>query len=146
MTKRTALLGLAVVAGGGVASHFLGSRPDVAYGDGPLPPCPNVPNCALVRVPLAAGVDEVERAAQAAVRGGLPWWLGRLTRVTATASGLRAQFAVGPFRDRLAVAVEPDGGGSVLWIRSAATAGRSDLGVNRQRARRIAEAVQAEVG
>ena len=146
MTKRTALLGLAVVAGGGVASHFLGSRPDVAYGDGPLAPCPNVPNCALIRVPLAAGVERAERAAEVAVRGDLPWWLGRLTRVTATPGGLRAQFAVGPFQDQLAVAVEAEGDGSVLWIRSASTVGRSDLGVNRQRARRIAQAVRAEVG
>ena len=146
MTKRAVLLGLAVVAGGGVASHFLGSRPDAAYGDGPLEPCPDVPNCALVRVPLATGVKRAERAAQAAVRGGLPWWLGRLTRVTATGSGLRAQFAVGPFHDQLAVAVEADGDGSVMWIRSASAVGRSDLGVNRRRVRRIADAVRAEVG
>ena len=146
MTKRTALFGLAALVGGGVASHFLGSRPEAAYGDGPLRPCPNVPNCALVRVPLAAGVERAERAAFAAVRSDLGWWLGRLASVEKAPDGLRAEFAVGPFRDRLAVAVEAEGDGSVLWIRSASTVGRSDLGVNRQRARRVAEAVRAEVG
>ncbi len=146
MTKRTVLAGLAVLAGGGIASHFLGSRPDATYGDGPLRPCPNVPNCALVRVPLAAGVDRAERAAFTALRSDLGWWLGRLASAEKVADRLQAEFTVGPFRDRVAIAVEAEGDGSVVWIRSASTVGRSDLGVNRQRARRIAQALRAEAG
>ena len=147
MTKRAVLVGLAGVVGTAVASHFLGSRPDAAYGDGPLAPCPGTPNCALVRVPLAAAPEQAQAAARRAVQSHGSWRTGRAVRVTPTADGTEALFAVGPFRDRLAVAVEADGaGGSTLWIRSAAGQGRSDLGVNRARARQIAEAVRSEVG
>ena len=146
MTKRAVLLGLAGVAGAVFASDRLGSRPDVAYGDGPLARCPGVPNCALVRVPLAEPPEQVEAAALRAVQAHQSWRTGRAASVTPTASGLRATFAVGPFRDRLAVAVEADGvGGAVLWVRSAAEHGRSDLGVNRARVRQLVEAVEAEL-
>lgn len=147
MTKRSVFAGLAGLAGVMAASHFLGSRPEAAYGDGPLAPCPGTPNCALVRAPLAAPPERVEAAALAAVRSHHSWRTGRAASVTPTASGAEAAFAVGPFTDRLAVAVEPDGaGGSVLWVRSAAEQGRSDLGVNRVRARRIADDVRRAVG
>ncbi len=145
MTKRAVFLGLAVVAGGAVASRVLGSRPDAQYGDGPLAPCSRHPNCALVRVPLEADPDRVEQAARAAVNSDLPWWLGRIASVAPTDGGLRAEFAVGPFRDRLTVAVEPDGDGAVAWIRSASVVGRSDLGVNRARVQRIIDAIRAEL-
>ena len=66
--------------------------------------------------------------------------------MTPTDGGVEAAFAIGPFRDQLAVVVEADdAGGSVLWIRSAAEQGRSDLGVNRARVRQLAEAVRAEL-
>ena len=146
MTKRTVLLGLAGVAGVVIASDRLGSRPDVTTGDGPLAPCPGVPNCALVRVPLAAAPERVEAAALRAVQTHRSWRTGRAASVTPTASGVTAAFAVGPFRDRLAVAVEADdAGGSVLWVRSAAGQGRSDLGVNRARVRQLVETVRSEL-
>lgn len=145
MTKRTVFVGMAIVAGGGVISHLLGSRPAARYGDGPLSPCPDIPNCAIVRVPLAADAQRVEEAALAAVRGDLPWWLGRPTSIDLTVGGVEAEFTVGLFRDRLAVAVEPDGEGSVLWIRSASAVGRTDLGINRLRVQRLTEAVRAEL-
>lgn len=145
MTKRTVLLGLAVVAGGAAASHVLGSRPDAQYGDSPLEPCSTHPNCALLRVPLAAGAGRVERAAMVAVQSDLPWWTGRLDSVESTPGGLKADFVVGPFQDRLTLAVMPEGDGSVVWIRSAALVGRSDLGVNRARVRRLVDAIRAEL-
>ncbi len=147
MTKRTVLLGLAGVAGAMVLSRQLGSRPEAAYGDGPLAPCPSDPNCALVRVRLAAPTERVEAAALAVVRTHQTWRTGRATSVTPTASGVEATFTVGPFVDRFALTVEPDdAGGSVLWIRSAAQQGRSDLGVNRARVRGIVDRIRTELG
>ena len=146
MTKRAVLLGLAGIAGVMVASDRLGSRPETATGDGPLAPCPGVPNCALVRVRLATPAERVEAAALAAVQTHRSWRTGRAVSVAPTASGVSATFAVGPFRDRLAAAVEADdAGGSVLWVRSAAQHGRSDLGVNRARVHQIVDAVRAEL-
>ena len=147
MTKRTLLLGLAGVAGAAVLGDRVGSRPDPGADGGPLSACGPAPNCARVRVPLAAPVERAQAAAVAAVQAHGSWRTGRAVAVEPTASGARATFAVGPFRDRLAVAVEGDGaGGSVLWVKSEARVGRSDLGVNRARARRIADETRARLG
>ena len=145
MTRRALGLGLALVVGGVVASRVLGSRPEAAYGDGPLAPCPSSPNCALVRVPLAAPPARVRAAARTAVQRDASWHTGRAHRVAPTDDGLQATFTVGPFRDRLAVAVEAEGDGSVLWVRSRSEIGRSDLGINRLRVRRLVEAIRAEL-
>ena len=146
MTQRVVLIGLAGIAGAVLVSHRLGSRPEAAYGDGPLAPCPNVPNCSLVRVRLAAPVEQVEAAALAAVRTHRSWRTGRAVSVIPMHGGVEAAFAVGPFADRLTVAVGADDDGSVLWVRSAAEKGRSDLGVNRARVRGIVDQIRAELG
>ena len=144
MTKRAVLLGVAGVVGAVVVSDRIGSRPAVRYGDGPLAPCGTEPNCSLVRVRLAADAGAVQPVVLAAVQSHATWRTGRAVRVTPTDDGVRALFAVGPFRDRLAAAVQADeSGGSVLWVRSQAETGRSDLGVNRARVRQVVDTVEA---
>ena len=144
--SRAVRLGLGavlLVVAGGVASHVSGSRPEAPSG-GPLAACPDAPNCARVRVALAQPPDAVRRAARRALPrlGGRT---GRADAVSATEAGARARFAVGPFRDDLDVAVEAEGAGSVLWVRSASRTGRSDLGVNRARVAAFVAAVRAEL-
>ena len=137
-------LGALAVAGAGALGHVLGSTPDAPEG-GPLAPCPSVPNCARARVALDATPAATLDAAFVALAEVSGLTMGALAERTRTATGARAVYRLGPFRDRLAVAVEPDGDGSVLWVRSAASVGRSDLGVNARRARAVVRAVRARL-
>jgi uncharacterized protein (DUF1499 family) len=127
-----------------VTNAALGSRPDATEADAPVPPCPDAPNCARLRVPVAATPVAVTNAVHQAFRGiGDDSGLGTPSAFVPTDAGALAAFPVGPFEDDVVIAVEPASRGSVLWVRSAARDGWSDLGVNRRRARRIVEAVAA---
>ncbi|WP_420454516.1 DUF1499 domain-containing protein [Rubrivirga sp.] len=126
-----------------VASEALGSRPQATEADAPVPPCPSTPNCARLRVPVASAPLAVTEAVHRAFSGLGDTGLGTPAAFVPTATGALATFAVGPFQDEVAVEVEPASRGSVLWVRSAAESGRSDLGVNRRRAQRVVEAVAA---
>lgn len=126
-------VGVATLAAGLIVSAGMGSAPDAPAG-GPLAACGPNPNCARVRVTIAAPPETVRAAArEALVETGA-------TAIDATEAGWNAAAPIGPFVDDVAVALEADGAGSVLWIRSASRVGRSDLGVNARRARRLAEA------
>lgn len=143
--SRAAWIGLGV-AGVAVliASAALGSRPEATEADAPVPPCPDSPNCARLRVPVAETPLAVTNAVHQAFSGvGDDGGLGAPSAFVPTEAGALAAFAVGPFEDDVVIAVEPASRGSVLWVRSAARSGWSDLGVNRRRARRIVEAVAA---
>ena len=131
--------GLGTLGAGLAASRALGSRAETT-GAGPLAPCPGVPNCARVAVPLAAPVADV----LAAVPGALAEIGAR--DVSETAGGFVAVAPTGPFKDDVAVAVESADGGSVLWVRSASRVGRSDLGVNARRVDHLVAAVRQRVG
>ncbi len=131
--------GVAVLLVGGIGSHLLGSRPEVPAG-GPIAPCPGTPNCARVRAFVAAPPEAVRTAVRQALEDD------GATDVEETEPGWTAAAPVGPFVDDLEIAVETDGAGSALWIRSAARVGRSDMGVNARRARRLVNAVQRTVG
>ena len=138
------LLGVAVVGLG--SSRVLGSRPADPAAHGPLAPCPGDPNCTHHQVRLDATPEAVRAAAEETVRDDEHWLTGRARDITYTASGLKAVYRTGPFDDDLTAAVEADGEGSVLTVRSASRVGRSDLGVNRLRVRRLTEAVRARLG
>lgn len=132
-------LGVAVLVLGGIGSHLLGSMPEVPAG-GPLAPCPGTPNCARVRAFVAAPPETVRIAARQVLEDD-----GALD-VEEMESGWTAAAPIGPFVDDLEIAVEADGAGSALWVRSASRVGRSDLGVNARRARRLVSAVQRLAG
>lgn len=133
-------IGVAVVAWA-AAGHLLGSRPEAVEADAPVAPCPGDPNCARLRVPVAAPPEAVVAAVHAALGRVRGLTIGSPETVVPTASGALATFAVGPFQDDVAVEVEAGSRGAVLWVRSASRTGRGDLGVNRRRAHRIVEAV-----
>ncbi len=142
--SRWAWIGIGAVAVVGmVAAEALGSRPDATDADAPVPPCPSTPNCARLRVPVAAAPLAVTEAVHRAFGGSGDSGLGAPAAFVPTPNGALASFAVGPFQDEVVVEVEPASRGAVLWVRSASEAGRSDLGVNRRRARRVVEAVAA---
>ena len=126
------------------AGEALGSRPEATETDAPVSPCPATPNCARLRIPVAETPLAVTQAVHQAFSGvGDESGLGTPSAFVPTDTGALAAFAVGPFQDDVTVAVEPASRGSVLWVRSAARVGRSDLGVNRRRAGRVVEAVAA---
>ncbi|WP_412068240.1 DUF1499 domain-containing protein [Rubrivirga sp. IMCC43871] len=139
-TTRRVLIGVGVVALGLVASRLLGSRPDATETDAPVAVCPDTPTCARLRVEVAAPPADVRAAARRALAstGGLT---GSPQAVTDTPTGALATVRIGPFVDEVAVEVDSAPSGAVLWVRSAARVGRSDLGVNRWRANRLVDAV-----
>lgn len=141
--SRRTLIGIgAVVLVAAVGSAAIGSRPEATDTDAPVPPCPDSPNCARLRVSIGAPPNAVVRAVHQAF-GGVGDEVAAPSAFVASATGALAAFDVGSFTDDVAVEVEPDSNGSVLWVRSASREGWSDLGVNRRRARRIVEAVTA---
>lgn len=139
-TTRRVLSGVGVLALGMAASALLGSRPDATEADAPVAACPDTPNCARLRVAVAAPPADVRAAARRALAstGGLT---GSPEAVADTPTGALATVRLGPFLDDVAVEVDNAPRGAVLWVRSASRVGRSDLGVNRWRARRIVDAV-----
>ena len=128
-------MGIAAVVGGVVAGEALGSRPETPTG-GPLSPCGQNPNCARARLDLETAPDVVKRAARSVLEDV------SAAEIRETENGWTATSRVGPFTDDLEVAVVTAGSGSVLWVRSAARLGRTDLGVNARRVRRVLEAVR----
>ncbi|MEM6286766.1 MAG: DUF1499 domain-containing protein [Bacteroidota bacterium] len=138
------LLGAAVVGLG--ASSALGSRPDDPEAHGPLAPCDGSPNCFHTQVRLDAAPEAVREVAAEVVRAEAHWFTGRARDLTRTDAGLRAVFKTGPFDDDLDIAVEPDGSGSMMTVRSASRVGESDLGVNRMRAERVVAAIRTRLG
>ncbi len=132
-------VGAVVLVAGAILSRTSGSTPDVPAG-GPLEPCGSSPNCARVRAFVGAPPEAVRTAARQALEDD------GATDVAETESGWTAAAPIGPFVDGLEIVVEADGAGSALWIRSASRVGRSDLGVNARRARRLVAAVQRAAG
>ena len=136
--KRLVLWGAVGVGAGVAASHLLGSRPEPGSEAGPLPAVGAFPNAfAAAPLRLDAPPDVVREQALVAVQNGLYPLYGAAESIEVTPLGLDVVVALGPFRDDLSLAVLPDGDGSVVWARSAARLGRSDLGVNRLRTRRL---------
>ena len=129
-------LGVAgVLVAGLAATSLLNSSPEAPAG-GPLAVCGPDPNCARVRAEIAAPPDAVRLAAREALEAD------GATAIAATDAGWTAEAPIWPFTDDVAVAVEADGAGSVLWVRSASRVGKGDVGVNGRRARRLVGAVQ----
>lgn len=145
--KKLLLAAAALVAGLAI-SHKMGSVPEVSGIDSPLAPCGPDANCARLSRAIPADAETVRRVAEAAVRSDRGLLTGRPDELSLTAGGLRATYRVGPFTDDVAVEVTPGASGdaSVLHLRSASRAGRSDLGVNRRRLNRLVEDVLARVG
>lgn len=145
--KRFFLTVLALGGVGMLASQRMGSRPEVDGADSPLPSCGPYPNCARLSRAVPADAETVRRVAEAAVRSDRGLLTGRADELSLTQGGLRATYKVGPFTDDLALEVTagPDGQ-SVLHLRSASRAGRSDLGVNRHRLDRLTDDILARLG
>lgn len=140
-SRRGLIVTVAVLGAGLVAGELLGSRPEATEADAPVAPCPGEPRCARLRVPVALPAVTVVDALHRQLPGVGGLLIGSPQTVVPTPTGALASFSVGPFTDDVAVEVEEASSGSVLWVRSAARFGRSDLGVNRRRARAVVEAV-----
>ncbi len=152
--KRLLTLG-ALAVGGMAASHLLGSRAESGSEASPLSAVGPHPNAfASAPLHLDAPPDTVRDLALVALQNGLHPLYGTAESIKATPLGFDAVVAVGPFRDDLSLAVLPAPGsesgagseGTVVWARSAARLGRSDLGVNRLRTRRLLDDLERRVG
>ncbi len=108
----------------------------------PLPTCPGTPNCHRASRRFDRAPDELLGDVERAIRVLIGLTIGRAERVERVGDGrLRAIFRVLRFRDDLDAAVEPDGDGAVLHLRSASRTGHSDLGVNRRRVEALLRAL-----
>ena len=139
LTTLTALLGLGAV--GFVASRALGSRPNGATADNPLPACPDVPNCYRTSRAYGLPAADAYQAAVEAIRNHQGLITGKVDHLKKDGLRLDAVFSTGPFQDDLSLVVTGDALGSVVHMRSAARIGASDLGVNRARAEAILDAI-----
>jgi uncharacterized protein (DUF1499 family) len=111
----------------------------------PLPDCPDTPNCEHVARPFPAVPDTLFAAAQRALAALGP------SELTVEPDDRRAHAVYRValvFKDDVDVAVTPDpnGAGSVLYVRSASRTGHSDLGVNGRRVRRFLDRLREELG
>ena len=147
MKARTLLTGTLLLGGGAALSHWLGSIPDADAHGNPLPALPGTPNgYASGPLRLDAPPGLVRNVARGSLEnGGLYPLYGTPEAITPTERGFDVVIALGPFRDDLSLAFEPDGAGTVVWARSAARLGRSDLGVNRARTRRLLDDIARRV-
>ena len=136
--KRFLIWGAVGVGAGMAVSHLLGSRPEAGSERSPLPAVGAFPNAyASAPLYLDAPPEVVREQALVAVQNGLYPLFGSAESIEATPLGLDVVVALGPFHDDLSLAVLPDGDGTVVYARSAARRGRSDLGVNRLRTQRL---------
>jgi len=114
-----------------------------SFPENPLPPCPDTPNCERTAQAYDVPSDALFVAAQRALESLGPSAL----RLADGASERRAEAVYRValvFKDDVDVAVKArDGGGSVLYVRSASRVGYSDLGVNRRRVQKLLDAVEA---
>jgi uncharacterized protein (DUF1499 family) len=114
--------------------------------ENPLPECPSSPNCVRLTQTCAADADRLFAAAKQAIDSTG----GKLTEEDTTSDPalrtLRATYRAFVFTDDVVLAVEPYEGGSALHLRSASRVGRSDLGVNGRRAKKVVAAVEEALG
>lgn len=143
LTTLTAILGLGAV--GVLATRALGSRPDGASPDHPLPACPDVPNCYRTSRSYGLPAHEAYQAAVQAINNHQGLITGRVDHLRKDGLRLDAVFRTGPFQDDLSLVVTGDSLGSVVHLRSAARLGRSDIGINRVRAEAILDAISARL-
>lgn len=101
----------------------------------PLPECPGTPNCIIQSIPFSCSVSSLFETARESIRRLKPLQ----TSHDSQSLQIKAVFRIPVFgfKDDVGIAVESDGSGSILHIRSASRVGRSDLGVNRRRMKRI---------
>ena len=104
-----------------------------ALPENPLPPCPATPNCARETRLYPEAPDLLFARVQRAVEALRP----AEAYLRSGDRRLNTVFRVFFFKDDVALAVTPHAGGSALHVRSASRVGRSDLGVNARRVRRL---------
>ena len=146
MFKLLSRLGiLAGLTGAGIAiSRAIGST-DEATSANPLPPCPDdMLNCFRASRPFGASTEVIGRAIDRAVRGHAHVLTGRPVEIRRDGLRLDAVFQIGPLKDDVTLVAEGDSLGSVVHLRSASRVGRSDMGLNRLRAKVLFDAIAAE--
>lgn len=111
--------------------------------ENPLPACPATTSCVRTSRRVGAPPDVVFDAALAVLEDDLS---ASHLHADAAQGRLGAVVSVFLFKDDVAVAVEPDGDGAHLHIRSASRVGRYDFGVNRRRVDHFFEALSARLG
>lgn len=127
--------------------YFFGSTPedfDPASDDHPFQPCPDTPNCTTHSVEYQIGDQKLFEGAKSAVHQLSPY------NVNYKSESLRIdavfRIPVFGFKDDVNIIIKSAGQGkSILYIKSASRVGRSDLGVNRRRIKRILSAIHKQL-
>lgn len=106
--------------------------------ESPLATCPDTPNCVHEVYSYDILPSELADAAEQALRALSPLSFERGIINTHEMSAVYRAFL---FKDDVDVAIVYQTNGSQLYIRSASRVGRSDLGVNKRRVKRIIKAL-----
>lgn len=122
-----------------VVRYFVGSTADDFEPDttkSPFNPCPKTPNCAIHAVKYPIDGHALFEAAVKAIENFSPFH----TDADSESLQINAVFRIRVFgfKDDVNIMIQSNHSGeSILHIKSASRVGRSDLGVNRRRIKRI---------
>lgn len=130
-----------------VIGYFFGSTPgdfDQQSDEHPFPACSCTPNCTIHSVKYQINDQKLFEAAESAVRQLSPHkpdYKSDSLRIDAV-----FRIPVFGFKDDVNIMIKSAGPGqSILYIKSASRTGRSDLGVNRRRIKRILKTISRQL-
>ena len=130
-----------------IIPYFFGSTPadfDQAIDIHPLSPCPGSPNCAIHSVEFSENSQELFEMVRSSMNRISPY------KVEFNSHSLQIdavfRIPVFGFKDDVQIIIKPmDSERSILYIKSASRIGRSDLGVNRRRIKRILSVTHQQI-
>lgn len=130
-----------------VTRYFFGSTPDdfdLAADQHPFSPCPDTPNCTIHAVEYAVNDRKLFEAAIFGVHKLSPYKTDHKSESLQIDAVFR--IPVFGFKDDVNIIIKPaEPDKSILYIKSASRVGRSDLGVNRRRIKRILSTIHKQL-
>jgi uncharacterized protein (DUF1499 family) len=128
-------------------TYFFGSTPgdlEPASKDHPFPPCPDTPNCTIHSVEFTANSLKLFEVVKSAIHKISPYTIETNSQSLQIDAVFR--IPVFGFKDDVRIIIKPvDSERSVLHIKSSSRIGKSDLGVNRRRIKRILSVINQQI-
>lgn len=130
-----------------IITYFSGSTPDdfePVSKNHPFVACPDTPNCAIHSVEFPESSQKLFKTVRASMDRISPY------KVDSNSHSLQIdavfRILVFGFKDDVQIIIKPIGSErSILHIKSASRVGRSDLGVNRRRIKRILSIINQQI-
>lgn len=133
------MIGLIFPFRGSTSSDFK----TVSNAEHPFKPCPESPNCIIHSLEFDVPESDLFEAASQVFTELSPHKFSTNSLILQIEAVFRIPLF--GFKDDVELSIASNTPGSILHIRSASRVGRSDLGVNRRRVRRILKAIQTKL-